>query len=125
MEEINKRIRELRLALKMSQEKFGEILNISKSGVCDLESGRRKVQESHIVMLKNWNVKNINEQWLRSGKGEMFRELSFDNIISEISFGDDEFIKDFIEVYFSLDNSSKAALKEIMRKMYEKHQERG
>ena len=52
MEPINNRMRELRKALGMSQLEFGEILHISKSGVCDLEAGRRKVQDSHIVMLK-------------------------------------------------------------------------
>lgn len=124
MEDINKRIKELRISLGMSQEEFGRILNISKSGVCDLESGRRKVQEAHIIMIKNYNDKSVNETWLRTGEGEMFKELSFDNILSEISFGEDEFIKDFIEVYFSLDPSSKKALKEIMYKMSEKAQKR-
>lgn len=124
MEDINKRIRELRTSLGMSQEEFGKILKISKSGVCDLESGRRKVQEAHIIMLKNWNEKSINEHWIRTGEGEIFKELSFDSILSEISFGEDEFIKDFIEVYFGLDSSSKKALKEIMYKMSEKAQKR-
>ena len=59
MEPINNRMRELRKALGMSQLEFGEILHISKSGVCDLEAGRRKVQDSHIVMLKDWKKKRI------------------------------------------------------------------
>lgn len=125
MESINLRIKELRKELKMSQEEFGKRLNISKSGVCDIESGRRNVQESHIVMIKN-NIKekNINEDWLRNGKGDMFKKNPLGTLLAEISFGDDEFIKDFIEVYMSLDDCSKKALQEIMHKMSEKAKSR-
>ena len=96
MEDINKRVRKLRKALNMSQEQMGEILKLSKSGVCDIESGRRKVTESHIIMLKNYPGKNISEEWLRYGTGEMYKPI--DSILAEISFGDDEFIKDFLEL---------------------------
>lgn len=124
MNDINQRIKILRKALDMSQEEFGKILNISKSGVCDLESGRRKVQESHIIMLKNYRNKNINENWIRYGTEPMFKKSSLGTLLSEISFGNDEFIKDFIEVYMELDQSSKDALKEIAKKMFEKYQKR-
>lgn len=119
MEDINKRVRKLRKALNMSQEQMGEILKISKSGVCDIESGRRKVTESHIIMLKNYPGKNISEEWLRYGTGEMYKPI--DSILAEISFGDDEFIKDFLEVYMSLDKNCKEALKQIMYAMAEKY----
>ena len=122
MEPINNRMRELRKALGMSQLEFGEILHISKSGVCDLEAGRRKVQDSHIVMLKDWKKNGlvINEEWIRTGKGDMFDKLSLDKILSDISFGNDVFIKDFIEVYAELDASSRKALQEIAYKMAER-----
>ena len=122
MEPINERIRELRKTLGMNQSDFGKILGISKSGVCDLEAGRRKVQDSHIAMLKDWREKGfaINEKWIRTGQGKMFTKLSLDKMLSDISFGNDEFIKDFIEVYMDLDTSSRTALKEIMYKMAEK-----
>lgn len=125
MESINTRVKQLRKELKMSQEEFGKRLNITKSGVCDIESGRRNVQESHIIMIKN-NIKekNINENWLRTGEGNMFKENPLGTLLAEISFGEDEFIKDFIEVYMSLDDCSKKALQEIMNKMYEKSKAR-
>lgn len=125
MESINARVKQLRKELKMSQEEFGKRLNITKSGVCDIESGRRNVQESHIVMIKN-NIKekNINENWLKTGEGNMFKENPLGTLLAEISFGDDEFIKDFIEVYISLDDCSKKALQEIMNRMYEKSKAR-
>lgn len=123
MDEINKRIRVLRKELDLSQEAFGKILGITKSGVCDIESGRRKVTESHIIMLKNYGSKTICEEWLRYGDGEPFK--SFPSVMANVDFGNDEFIKDFVEVYMSLDENAKNALKEIMYKMSKKHSIRG
>lgn len=121
MEEINKRVRELREYLGKNQEQMGGLLKISKSGVCDIESGRRKVRENHIVLLKN-NVPNLNEKWLRYGEGEMLKpQKPIDVLLAELSFGEDEFIKDFLEVYSSLDATCRNALKEIMHRMAEKH----
>jgi transcriptional regulator with XRE-family HTH domain len=56
----------------MSQEEFGKILGLSKSGVSEIEAGRRSVTEQHIIMLKNYKDKPINEKWIRTGEGEMF-----------------------------------------------------
>ena len=69
---MNTRIKELRKTLKKSQEDFGKLLGLSKSGVSDIESGRRNVTEQHIIMLRNCKDFNINEKWLRTGEGEMF-----------------------------------------------------
>lgn len=84
MNNINTRIKELRKALGYSQEKFGELLGITKSGVSDIESGRRDVTEKHIIMLKN---NNVNEEWLRNGTGEMFHPVNKNDEISRL-FGD-------------------------------------
>lgn len=78
---MNDRIKELRKAMGKSQEEFGKILGITKSGVSDIESGRRNVTEQHIIMLK---MENVNEDWLRTGKGEMFTQKSKDEQIAEL-----------------------------------------
>ena len=49
---INERIRQLRKEeLGMNMEQFGKLLGLSKSGVSEIESGRRNVTEQHIQML--------------------------------------------------------------------------
>lgn len=73
---MNKRIKELRNALHKSQEEFGKYLGLSKSGVSEIEAGRRNVTDQHIIMLKNCTAFNINEDWLRHGTGEMFLQKS-------------------------------------------------
>lgn len=70
MNEMNLRFKALRKSLKMSQEAFGELLGITRSGVSEVESGRRNVTNQHIVALKNHGV---NEEWIRYGEGEPFK----------------------------------------------------
>ena len=82
---MNTRLKELRKALKRSQEDFGKILGLSKSGVSDIESGRRNVTEQHIIMLKNCKDFNINETWLRTGEGEMFLPIEREADIARLT----------------------------------------
>lgn len=69
---MNKRLRELRKALGLTQGEFGKILGITTSGVSDIESGRRNVTEQHLIMLSNYKEKPIDVNWIRTGEGEMF-----------------------------------------------------
>ena len=78
---MNERLKELRKAMNLSQEKFGELLGITKSGISDIESGRRDVTEKHIIMLKN---QGVNENWIRTGAGNMFVEKTKDEEIAKM-----------------------------------------
>ena len=60
----------------MTQGDFGKILGITSSGVSDIESGRRNVTEQHLIMLSNYRERPINIEWLRTGKGRMFKKLN-------------------------------------------------
>lgn len=71
----NIRFKKLRQFCKKNQEQWGEILGISKSGVSEIESGRRKVTEQHLIMLSNWKEYNINIDWIRTGHGDMLKPL--------------------------------------------------
>lgn len=75
-ESINNRFKSLRENCGKSQEEFGKAIGISKSGVSDIETGRRNVTEKHIKLLII--EFNVNEAWLRYGEGEMFGILSGD-----------------------------------------------
>lgn len=72
MESINERFIELRKACRKSQADFSKVLGLSRSGVADIETGRRNVTEKHLIMLSNWEEYNVNIDWLRTGSGEMF-----------------------------------------------------
>ena len=85
MEEINMRFKELRNKCNKSQEEWGKILGITKSGVSDIERGRRNVTEQHLIMLENWSERAINIEWIRTGIGNMFKELNRQQEIAKLS----------------------------------------
>lgn len=72
METINERFTELRKACKKNQSEFSKVLGLSRSGVTAIETGQRSVTEKHLLMLSNWDEYNVNIDWLRTGKGDMF-----------------------------------------------------
>lgn len=113
---MNGRIKELRKAMNLSQEKFGELLGITKSGVSDIESGRRKVTDQHVIMLAN---NGVSEEWLRTGKGNMFVPKSKDEEIAEMladiqKSGEDSFRHRLISALARLDDDGWDKLEELI-----------
>ena len=67
---MNERLRKLRKALNMSQTAFGKRVGLKQSTITGYETGNRIPLDSVILLIcKEFNV---NEEWLRSGKGDMF-----------------------------------------------------
>ena len=83
--ELQGRIKEVRKSLGMTQEKFAETLGIPKRTFIAYENAQNPIPERLIVSL--CAVHGVNEQWLRTGEGEMFRELSEDEELAGL-FGD-------------------------------------
>ena len=73
--DINQRFRQLRETLNKTQTEWADIIGLSRSGIADIEAGRRNVTEKHIKLLcvEPIQGKYINEEWLRSGNGEPFK----------------------------------------------------
>ena len=69
MESINDRFKLLRKTCHKTQDEFAEIFGMSRSGICDIEKGRNKVTEKHLIMLSNWHERKVNIDWLRTGAG--------------------------------------------------------
>ena len=98
---MNNRFKEIREKLGFSQEKFGEIIGLSKSGISNIESGQRNVTDKHIKLLSS--ELNINPDWLRTGEGEMFNEsdeFSLDEYAKQHSMSeiDLKIIKGFLDL---------------------------
>ena len=119
------RIIEIREKEGLSQEKFAQRLGLSRNFINQFENGKKNLSDRTILDI--CREFNINEDWLRTGKGPMHKDISkkLETYLGQISKGDDEFIKDLIEVYMELDQTSKDTLKEIARRMVEKQKERG
>lgn len=69
---MNERIIELRKSLNLSQTDFGKQIGISKSSVSDIEIGRISISERTIISI--CSKFNVNEEWLKTGNGNMFLE---------------------------------------------------
>lgn len=115
----NQRIKQLRENLGISQEKLGETIGLSKSGISSIESGNRSVTEKHIKLIST--CFNVNENWLRTGDGNMFNSMSEDEeldlYIGRISGGKDEFKKKLIKSLCKLSEDEWDVLKKIISEM--------
>ena len=75
MNNINERLKYLRKnILKISQEEFAEKLNVTRSNIGNIETGRIALTERNIITI--CNEFNINEQWLKNGIGNIFKDNS-------------------------------------------------
>jgi transcriptional regulator with XRE-family HTH domain len=84
---INKRIREVRSILGLSQVKFSSITALSSGYIAGIETGRIAVNDRLIKLV--CSSFNISEAWIRHGKGEMFldrfiEDERFNNLVTTI-----------------------------------------
>lgn len=117
----NERIKYLREHLNISQEKLGETIGLSKSGISSIENGNRNVTEKHIKLISS--CFNVNEDWLRTGNGDMFNPMSEDEeldlYIGRISGSDDKFKKNLLKALCKLTEEEWNVLKKIISEMKE------
>ena len=105
--DINQRFKKLRKSSNKTQTEWAEMLGISRSGIGEIEAGRRNVTDKHIKLLIAYEPR-INEKWLRTGEGEMFRPISRSEKIATFAGDlmkdeDDSFRRQLVEVLADLD----------------------
>lgn len=90
---LNERIRELRKALGYTLERFGSRLGVTKTAISNIERGERNVTDQMFVSI--CREFDVNEEWLRTGEGPMFREMSQREkaayIVGKVLKNEDEF----------------------------------
>lgn len=77
------RVRELRKTLGLTLEAFGEKVGVGKSAVSRLEKGTNNLTEQMILAI--CREFNVNEEWLRTGNGEMFLKLDREMEIARLT----------------------------------------
>lgn len=70
---MNERIKKLRKALDLTQQKFADKLCIKRNTVATYETGKSNPSDAAVVLI--CKTFNVSETWLRIGEGEMFVEL--------------------------------------------------
>lgn len=120
---MHERLRKLRKTLDLTQQEFAEKLGIKRSTMATYESGRNEPIDAVISLI--CREFNVNEEWLREGKGEMFIQLSRNEEIAEfvgqlMSDEDDSFKKRLISGLAALDENGWKVLEDFLDSIQKK-----
>ena len=114
---MHKRLKQLRIALDLSQSEFGTRIGLRSRGhISALESGMRNISDR--IVSDICRVYNINEEWLRTGRGEMFVQVpdTFANtLIKEHGLTGDS--AEILTLFLKLPPDLRDAFMDIMRKL--------
>lgn len=108
------RVKEIRKALGLTLEKFGEKLGVGKAAISNIENGNRNLTEQMTKSIcREFSVDYI---WLTTGQGEMFIDSDDDFIekIDRIMAGEDDARKNLFKFMLELSDGDIAALNKIM-----------
>lgn len=113
------RIREVRNALGLTLEKFGDRLGVTKVAISNIEKGNRNLTEQMTKAI--CREFNVDYMWLTTGDGEMFIDNDDDFIerIDRIMAGEDEARKNLFKFMLELSDEDIAALDRLMKKAIE------
>lgn len=106
---MNERVKELRQVLELSGEKFGENIGLKRAAISKIENGAVGVSESTIKSI--CLAYNVNENWLRTGEGEMFNETK-ESFLSGIQkqFNLSDLQVNIIKTYLELSDKDKESI---------------
>lgn len=125
---MNERIKELRKTLGLTLETFGARLGVRKTAISKIERGENNLTEQMFKSI--CREFNVNENWLRTGEGEMFciPEDETAAIVSDLlEDADDDFYKmvlDVVRTYQQLQPDSKEVLKNFCQQLAENIKDR-
>ena len=116
---MNERIRLLRKELGLNQSDFGNKIGVKQGTVAGYESGARTPLDA--VVSSICREFDVNEEWLRTGEGEMFEQMTEQQkllkytgmLLKDKDSAVVNAIQSFIVTYEQLDDTSKATLEKI------------
>lgn len=80
---MNNRIKEIRKNTGYSQEKFGKVIGVSRDTIANIEAGRIEIKDIFITSI--CREFSINEEWLRTGNGEMKMALTRNQEVADFA----------------------------------------
>lgn len=79
------RLKELRKALNLTQQKFADKLGVKQNTIAQYEMGRNDPSDAVIISI--CREFGVSENWLRNGEGEMFIPMTLDEEIASFIGG--------------------------------------
>ena len=119
---MNERIRELRKHLNLTLEEFGKKVGVTKAAIGRIEKGERSVTDQ--MFLSICREFNVNEEWLRTGEGEMFSLQEDEEAAYVAELLDDtdnplyDLIKAIMKTYSQTGEKEKAIIKAFAKDLH-------
>lgn len=119
------RLKEIRKALHLTQQKFADKLGVKQNTIAQYEMGRNEPSDAVIISI--CREFNVSEDWLRNGEGEMFVSLTLDEEIASF-IGDMQadveptFKKRFVSALAKLSPEEWKTIEHIMRNMIDERE---
>lgn len=113
------RIREVREHFGLSMEKFGSRIGIGKSSISLLESGKNNPSVQTITLI--CREFGVNEQWLRTGEGEMFEQTRasvLDRLSTEYDLSREQ--RSVIEAFLDLDPQERDVILKYVHNVFDR-----
>lgn len=129
---MNKRIKEIRSALTLTQQEFADRLSLKRNTIATYEMGKTSPSDRTINDI--CEKYNVNEGWLRTGVGEMFNDLpEEDEVAAYVSdlLDDDEknplydIIKEIMHTYSELTPKSQEVIRDFSAQLLKNLKEKG
>ena len=117
----NTRIKEVRNACGLSQDEFANKLGLKSRGkIANLESGKTEADKEFKNLI--CSTFNVDPEWMETGKGNMFSELTRDEQIAEfiahvLKDKEESFKKRYISMLSKLDEDGWEALEQVAEMM--------
>jgi bacteriophage CI repressor helix-turn-helix domain len=114
------RLKELRKALHLTQQKLADKLGVKQNTIAQYEMGRNEPSDAVIVSI--CREFGVSEDWLRNGNGDMFIPMTRDEEIASFIGSvqadvDDTFKKRFISALAKLSTEEWKAIEHLMENM--------
>lgn len=116
------RIREVREHFGLSMEKFGSRIGIGKASISLLESGKNNPSIQTIALI--CREFGVNEQWLRTGEGEMFEQTRasvLDRLSTEYDLSREQ--RSVIEAFLDLDPQERDVILKYVHNVFDRSAE--
>ena len=121
------RLKELRKALNLTQQKFADKLGVKQNTIAQYEMGRNDPSDAVIISI--CREFGVSEAWLRNGEGEMFIPMTLDEEIASFIGGiqadiEPTFQKRFISALAKLSPEEWKTIEHIMRNMIDEREKK-
>lgn len=119
------RIKKIRKELDLTQQEFADRLKVGRNNIAGYETGKRSPSDAVISLI--CREFNVNEEWLRTGQGEIFIELDKEDLLMQwagkvLGSESTSFKKNFVKLLMTLTENEWGFLEQKAKELvsYEK-----